>query len=296
MESLFHLHQPGFSRFVSLSFVVHIVILAIALFSVHGSQKKIFITPTYTKVNLVAPTVKKKKRPVKATKQARKKKVAVKKTKVKKAVKVKAPAKKAIALKKSVTPPPPAVPAKVEKKVSIDDAISRLEKEVAEEEEDLMVASMIEKLQKKTEAEEQEKEELMEELRSELAAYDKAQKSVAAEQSLSSANAYEGLSSELFDLQFKSYYNKVGAKIQSLWNYPGEARKSLVTIVALEINKDGMLLDYRIEKKSGDRAFDDSALRAVKKGAPYPPLPVDYNEESLEIGFRFCPGGCIKEK
>jgi TonB family protein len=289
LESLFHLHQPGFSRFVSLSLIVHIVILAIVLFAVQSTQKRIFITPTYTKVNLVAPTVvKKKKKPVKATKQARAKKVAVKKTK---------PKKKAIAIKKAVTPPPPAIPVKVEKKVSIDDAISKLEKELASEEEDLMVASMIEKLEQKTAEEDIEKEALLEELRSELAAYDEAQKNVSAEtpvpdQSQSSANAYEGLSSELFELQFKSYYNKVGAKIQSLWIYPGKAEKTLETLVTIKISRNGALLDYWLERKSGDRIFDESTLKAIEKGAPYPPLPPDYNEESLEIGLRFCPGGC----
>ena len=103
MDSLFHLHQPGFSRFVSASFILHIVILVVALFLVHGSQKKIFITPTYTKVNLIAPQVAKKKAPSKKTKQAKavKKTVAVKKAAVKKPSPLK---KKTIALKKEVSP------------------------------------------------------------------------------------------------------------------------------------------------------------------------------------------------
>lgn len=302
MESLFHLHQPGFTRFVSVSFIVHIVILAIALFSVQGSQKNIFITPAYTRVNLIAPAVKKRKAPIKATKQARKKKAALKKTKVKKIVKAKAAVKKkTIALKKSITPPPPpAKPVEVKEEVSIDDAISRLEMEVATEEEDLMVAAMIERLQKKTEAEEREQAELMEELRGELESYGEGQMSVAADsqvpgQSLSSANAYEGLSNELFELQFKSYYNKIGARIQSLWIYPGDADEELKTLVTIKIHKDGILLDYWVESKSGEPVFDDSTLRAIEKAAPFPPLPADYNEESLEIGLRFCPGGCVEK-
>lgn len=269
MDSLFHLHQPGFSRFVSASFVLHIIILAVALLLVTGSQKKIFITPTYTKVNLIAPPVKKK--------------VAVKKTKVKKVVK--APVKKTVALKKEVTPKP----VEVKEKVSVEDAISRLEKEVAEEEEDLLIASRIDELLKKTEEEDKEKQELMEALRAEIAEYEDANKSVSA---ATSANIHEGVSSELFDLKFKSYYNKVGAKIQSLWNYPGSADKELETVITIEINRGGALMDYWIEKRSKSKFFDDSALRAIEKAAPFPPLPEEYNEESIEIGFRFCPGGC----
>ena len=237
---------------------------------VTGSQKKIFITPTYTKVNLIAPV-------------PRKKKVAVKKTVVKKTVK--APAKKTIALKEEVAPKP----VEVKEKASVEDAISRLEKAMAEEEEDLLIASRIEELSKKTEEEDKEKQELMEALRSEIAEYEDANKSVSA---AASANIHEGVSSELFDLQFKSYYNKVGAKIQSLWNYPGEKDKELKTVITIKINRGGALLDYWIEKKSKAKFFDDSALRAIEKAAPFPPLPEEYNENSIEMGIRFCPGGC----
>ncbi|MBE9531476.1 MAG: TonB family protein [Proteobacteria bacterium] len=292
MDSLFRLQQPGLSKFVSASLIIHIVILAVALLLVQGKQGRVFITPTYTKVNLIAPQATKKKAPAKAVKPAKaKKKVAIKKAKpvVKKTEPV--VKKKAIALKKAKTPPPVAKPVEVEQKVSIDDALSKLEKKVAEEEEDLMVAAMIERLAKKTEAEERKKKELLEELRAEIAEYETANNSVDAQ---SSANAFEGLSSEIFDLKFKSYYNKVGAKIQSLWIYSGDAHKELQTLITIKINKNGALLDYWVEKKSGDHKFDDSALRAVEKAAPFPVLPEDYNEEDIEIGLRFCPGGCVE--
>ncbi len=224
-------------------------------------------------MNLIAPSVKKKR-------------VAVKKAPIKKTVK--APTKKkTIALKKEVTPKP----VEVKEKVSLEDAISRLEKEVAEEEEDLLIASRIEELSKKTEEEDKEKQELMEALRAEISEYEEANKSVSA---ATSANIHEGVSSELFDLQFKSYYNKVGAKIQSLWNYPGDTDKELETLITIKINRGGALLDYWVEKKSKAKFFDDSALRAVEKAAPFPPLPEQYNENSIEIGLRFCPGGCKK--
>lgn len=290
METLFHLHQPGFSKFVSASFILHMVILTVALFAVKGSQGRIFITPTYTKVNLIAPSTKsavKKKTPGKALKR-----VQVKKKAAPPVVRTK---KKTIALKKAKTPP---VPAKVEKKVSIEEAMAKLEKKVAEDKEDMMVAAMIERLAKKNEAKQREKDKLLDELRAEIADYGEANKSVdvgtGAQQV--SANASEGLSSEIFDLQFKSYYNKVGSKIQSLWIYPGNTKRDLLTLITIKINKQGVLIDYWIEKKSKDPLFDKSALRAVEKAAPLPPLPADYNEDSIEIGLRFCPGGCVENK
>ena len=265
------------------------------------------MTPTYTNVSLVAPAAVKVKAPGKAAKPVKaKKKIAVKKTAKKAVIKktvvkkkaAPAPKKKTIALKKKVAPPVPIKPVEVEKKISIEDALANLEKKMAEEEEDLMVAAMIERLAQKSEEEEKKKKKLLKELRAEIAEYDEASKSVAAETSpqQSSANTYNGLNSEIFDLKFKSYYSRVGAKIQSLWIFSGDVDKERLTLVTIKINKAGVLIDYWIEQKSGDRQFDDSALRAVEKAAPLPPLPDDFNEESLEIGLRFCPGGCINEE
>jgi TolA protein len=300
LESLFHLHQHGFNRFISVSLIAHVVVLALALILAQTTHKKIFITPTYTRVNLIAPTVKKRLVPaIKATKQARvKKPVAIKKKKAIAKKKVLIPAKKkTVALKKKKAVPPPAV---VENKVSIDDAISRLEKKAAAEEEDLLLASVIKDLAKKTEADEREKEENLAELRAELEAYEEEKKSVAvenpmAEQLKSSANAYEGLSSELFELEFKSYYNKVGAKIQSRWIYTRTSDAHRLTLINIKIHKNGTLLDYKIEKRSGDAVFDEHVTRAIEKAAPFEPLPPDFNEEFLDLGIRFCPGGCVKE-
>ena len=42
-----------------------------------------------------------------------------------------------------------------------------------------------------------------------------------------------------------------------------------------------------LEKRSGNRYFDESALRTVKKANPLPPLPEELRESSIEIGIRF---------
>ncbi len=58
-------------------------------------------------------------------------------------------------------------------------------------------------------------------------------------------------------------------------------------LVSVRIARDGVLIDSWIEKGSGNRLFDDSALKAVKKAAPFPPLPEAFDGDYLEIGFRF---------
>jgi TonB family protein len=50
------------------------------------------------------------------------------------------------------------------------------------------------------------------------------------------------------------------------------------------IGKDGTLSGVKIEKASGDRFFDRSALNAVTKASPVSPPPYE-----MEIGIRFYP-------
>jgi colicin import membrane protein len=48
-------------------------------------------------------------------------------------------------------------------------------------------------------------------------------------------------------------------------------------------------VDINFEKRSGNHYLDDSAMRAIKKANPLPPLPDVFRDEYLEIGIRFLP-------
>jgi len=50
---------------------------------------------------------------------------------------------------------------------------------------------------------------------------------------------------------------------------------------------NGTLNEAGFEKPSGNRFFDESALKAIKKAAPFPPLPDWVREGSIEVGIRF---------
>lgn len=63
--------------------------------------------------------------------------------------------------------------------------------------------------------------------------------------------------------------------------------KNITTIIDVKISRSGALEYAGFEKRSGNRYFDDSVLRAVKKSAPFPPLPNWVMENSIEIGIRF---------
>lgn len=96
---------------------------------------------------------------------------------------------------------------------------------------------------------------------------------------------------ELLDLRYRLYYNMIWEKIRDAWILPeGVIKgKNLEAIVTLRIKRNGTIENYWIEKGSGNTYFDQSAIRAINKANPLPPLPEDFREEIFEVGVRFYP-------
>ena len=85
-----------------------------------------------------------------------------------------------------------------------------------------------------------------------------------------------------------SYYLAlVFGKIRDAWENPVETSSTLRVTVYFKLMKDGQVLDAKVEKSSGIYLFDQSALRSILSGAPYPPLPVEYTGEYLGIHLEF---------
>jgi TonB family protein len=88
--------------------------------------------------------------------------------------------------------------------------------------------------------------------------------------------------------RFGRYYMAVFNKIQSAWVLPHYyEQKQLMAIVEITIRKDGRIVTSQFEKKSGNAAFDRSAMRAIQKANPLPPLPPGIKEPLLTLGIRF---------
>ena len=101
-----------------------------------------------------------------------------------------------------------------------------------------------------------------------------------------------GASSGVMSIRFKLYYNLLWQRIRSVWVLPEEAlggKKNLETIIAIRIARDGQIEDIQFEKKSGNPYLDESALRAIKKANPLPPLPSDVEGDKFDVGVRFTP-------
>ena len=97
-------------------------------------------------------------------------------------------------------------------------------------------------------------------------------------------------SPSLLDIRLNEYYNEIWAKIKKGWTIPENLsvkKEDWEAIVILTIERDGKLQKSWFEKRSGNNLYDQSAVRAIKKTEPFPPLPKEWSEKTLEIGIRF---------
>jgi colicin import membrane protein len=86
-----------------------------------------------------------------------------------------------------------------------------------------------------------------------------------------------GASSGFMSLKHKMYYNLIWQRIRDAWVLPEGV---------LGGRKD---VDIQFEKRSGNPHLDESALRAIKKANPLPPLPSVFEEDKFDVGVRFTP-------
>ena len=85
------------------------------------------------------------------------------------------------------------------------------------------------------------------------------------------------------------YYAEIWARIRGQWSLPGGilSKGNVETVINVRILRNGAVVDVGFEKKSGNRYFDDSAIKAIKKASPLPPLPSWIRGNDIEIGIRF---------
>jgi len=91
------------------------------------------------------------------------------------------------------------------------------------------------------------------------------------------------------NIRFKAYYDRIWAQIKSSWVLPEgvTSRVSLVTVVRIRIAPNGEIEQYGIEERSGNDYYDQSALRAIGRANPLPPLPDELSDAPLEVGINF---------
>jgi len=272
-------HTPRvFKKVLYFSIAAHVVVIIALGIHMRGSRK-VFFTPVYT-VSLVEP-------PRQTKRRARKKPAphaTIKKKARKKTIVRKKSTRKAIVLKKKKAAPKPA------KRVDEDltEALSTIRKKVRAEEEKRIIAAKIEAIKRRQEAEALMKR--LESIKKTLETPSPAASAPVKKPASPALTPTGGLRTESLELKHKAYFSLIRDRVQANWIYPERFDNEKVSvIVSIRIGRDGTLLKSWVEKGSGNRQFDESLLKAVRKAAPFPPLPEDFGEDALETGLRFCP-------
>jgi TonB family protein len=89
------------------------------------------------------------------------------------------------------------------------------------------------------------------------------------------------------DFPYAWYLRVLVNKINERWD--GQAMPGNQPLVVFEIDKKGGVNvgQLKIEKSSGNPAYDRVALRAIAESSPFPPLPPDFNASYLRVHLQF---------
>lgn len=95
---------------------------------------------------------------------------------------------------------------------------------------------------------------------------------------------------DIENFEFSYYLVAVRNKVSSNWSPPaglGTQTTRARTVVYFRILRNGKVADAKTESQSGFTLFDQSALRAVLRSEPFPPLPGGFAAGSLAVHFGF---------
>jgi TonB family protein len=98
--------------------------------------------------------------------------------------------------------------------------------------------------------------------------------------------------SSAWNSKWDDYYSMVWAKIKAQWTLPEDFQKGkteLESIIVMIIRRDGTVQKSWFEKRSGDALYDQMAMRAIMKAEPFPPIPKEFSDNTVEIAIRFHP-------
>jgi colicin import membrane protein len=91
-------------------------------------------------------------------------------------------------------------------------------------------------------------------------------------------------------LELIMYNDQIQRRVQTNW-VVAEKKPGLVATVSFRIQPDGEMLDVELVKPSGDTAFDQSVVRAIKRTNPLPPPPQAYQQDFATQGVLMNFGG-----
>lgn len=91
-------------------------------------------------------------------------------------------------------------------------------------------------------------------------------------------------------MDFIIYKNRMEDTIKRNWVWPGQrSNRKLGVTVRWSVKDNGEIVGLKIVQPSGDPAYDDSVVRAVRKSSPLPPVPEGLAKDFAEVEYTFRP-------
>ena len=88
----------------------------------------------------------------------------------------------------------------------------------------------------------------------------------------------EGGGGAVRGVEFLMYTQQLQKRVQENWIVT-EKKPGLVASVSFMIQPNGSVQEVEMTQSSGNNAFDQSVVRAIRKAAPFPPPPLSYVQE-----------------
>lgn len=99
-----------------------------------------------------------------------------------------------------------------------------------------------------------------------------------------------GITFDTRDMVIKGYMTRLRDRVEDIWVYPKEAAQKGIygdLRIKFVVRKDGSLGSVEVVQTSGYAELDRAAVKALKEGAPYWPLPEGWSREALVVDGRF---------
>ena len=86
--------------------------------------------------------------------------------------------------------------------------------------------------------------------------------------------------------EFQPYLEEIHKQISGKWQPPAVNKDSEV-VLTFTILKNGHVVDEQVSQSSGSKEVDESALTALRRSSPLPPLPLSFPRDQVTVNFNF---------
>jgi TonB family protein len=91
-------------------------------------------------------------------------------------------------------------------------------------------------------------------------------------------------------MDHQDYHALLDRHVKAYWSLPEwVAKTNLKAQVRIYLNENGLLVDAKIAKSSGQASYDESVMESVKKASPYPAPPTKFRDivevDGILLGF-----------